>query len=212
MSTQEAMATLRCTPALQWANTPEPPSITGSAASTPRCRVLRGIGVRPELRWLENSGIETGHGVKVDAYCRTNVENVLAAGDCAETLHPMYQHAVVLESVQNAVDQGKTAASTILGKNNAYDSVPWFWSEQYDCRLQMAGLPQPGDEVIERATPDGTLSVLSLDASGLNAIQCINQPRDYMSARKLIANNGRFDPGILHDPSADMKALVAGLN
>ena len=170
--------------------------------------ILKGIGVRPEFRWLEDSGVETNRGVLVDAQCRTNVEGIYAAGDCAETKHPFYAEPVVLESVQNAVTQGKLCAAAILGQDTRYEEVPWFWSEQYDCRFQMAGLPQEGDELVQRAASPNTLSILSLGADRLNAIQCINAPRDYMAARKLIAAGDQVDLARLRDPELELKELL----
>ena len=170
--------------------------------------VLKGLGVRPELRWLEGSGVETRHGVQVDSHCRTNLPDVYAAGDVAECRHPLLGEAMVLESVQNAVSQGKVVAANILGTAMEYTEVPWFWSEQYDCRFQMAGLPREGDELVIRQSGPNSLSVLSLGVDRLHAIQCINAPRDYMAARKLIASGSNVDMGRLRMPSTELKELL----
>jgi 3-phenylpropionate/trans-cinnamate dioxygenase ferredoxin reductase subunit len=170
--------------------------------------VLKGLGVQPELRWLEGSGIEVGRGVRVDAQCRTNDPHVFAAGDCAETAHPLYAEPVVLESVQNAVSQGKLCAASILGKDARYEDVPWFWSEQYDARLQMAGLPQADDALVLRHDDPNSMTVLSLGEDRLNAIQCINAPRDYMAGRKLIAAGAAVDIERLGDPSHPLQDLT----
>ena len=170
--------------------------------------VLKGLGVQPELRWLEGSGIEVGRGVKVDAQCRTNDADIFAAGDCAETRHPLYPQPVVLESVQNAVSQGKLCAGAILGQDTHYEDVPWFWSEQYDLRLQMAGLPQPGDTLVLRDVDPNSLTVLSVGEDRLNAVQCINAPRDYMAGRKLIAAGSALDTEQLGDPSQSLQDLT----
>lgn len=170
--------------------------------------LLTGVGVSPDLHWLEGSGLELGRGVRVDAHCRTNIEHVLAAGDCSECAHPLYATPVVLESVQNAVDQGKVAAATILGAGSRYTEAPWFWSEQYDCRFQMAGLPQVGDELIVRETEPGSVSVLSMGGDRLNAVQCVNHPRDFMSGRKLIARGEDVPVDRLRDPACDLKGLL----
>ena len=170
--------------------------------------VLKGIGVRPEIEWLEGSGVDTGRGVLVDAYGRTNVANIYAAGDVAETQHPSYTNPVVLESVQNAVSQGKIAAAAILGLDQAYEEVPWFWSEQYNCRFQMAGLAGETDELVIRDTGPHSLSVLSLGEDRLNAIQCIYVPKDYMAARKLIAAGNAVDLDKLRDPAIELKELL----
>jgi 3-phenylpropionate/trans-cinnamate dioxygenase ferredoxin reductase subunit len=170
--------------------------------------LLKGIGVRPELRWLENSGIDTELGVLVDTRCRTNIADVYAAGDVAQGQHPLLEQATVLESVQNAVSQGKVVAANILGLPSQYTEVPWFWSEQYDCRFQMAGLARAGDELVIRTSGPNSVSVLSLGTDRLHAIQCVNAPRDYMAGRKLIAAGSELRVDQLRDPGADLKALL----
>ena len=168
--------------------------------------VLKGIGVRPDLRWLEDSGVATGRGVHVDAQCRTNVENVWAAGDVCETRHPLLAQGMVLESVQNAVSQGQVVAAGILGQDRSYTETPWFWSEQFDCRLQMAGIPREGDTLVIRESGPNSLSVLSIGTGGLHAIQCINTPKDYMAARKLIERGEKSRA--LFEPTTNLKDLL----
>lgn len=170
--------------------------------------VVKGIGVRPDLRWLEGSGLATARGILVDDRCRTNLANVYAAGDCAETQHPLYSEPVLLESVQNAVSQGKTCAAAILGQDTSYSDVPWFWSEQFDCRIQLAGLPQPQDELVVRSDAPNSMTVLALGADRLHAIQCINAPRDYMAARKIIALGDAIDRDRLRNPKTELKELL----
>jgi 3-phenylpropionate/trans-cinnamate dioxygenase ferredoxin reductase subunit len=115
---------------------------------------------------------------------------------------------VLLESVQNAVSQGKLCAAAILGQDAQYAEPPWFWSEQYDCRLQMAGLPAAGDELVLRDNGPNSLTVLSVSPERLNAIQCINAPRDYMAARKLISAQTPLDMQSLQDPETELKDLL----
>lgn len=170
--------------------------------------VLKGLGVHPQVAWLEGSNVEVNRGVLVDEHCRTSTPNVYAAGDCAETRHPYYPQPVLLESVQNAVSQGKLCAAAILEQAASYNEPPWFWSEQYDCRLQMAGLPQPGDELVLRENGPNSLTVLSLGPDRLNAIQSINAPRDYMAGRKLIAAGDRVDRQRLADSTTELKDLL----
>lgn len=170
--------------------------------------LLKGIGVRPDLRWLEGSGLETGRGLRVDSHCRTSAPDVYAAGDLCESRHALYPGWLVLESVQNAVSQGKIAAGNILGNDVQYEEVPWFWSEQFDCRFQMAGIPQSGDELVIRESDPNSVSVLSLGADRLHAIQCVNAPRDYMAGRKLIALQGQVPHDRLRDPKTQLKELL----
>jgi len=170
--------------------------------------LLKGLGVKPDLHWLADSGVETARGVIVDEGGRTNVENVFAAGDVCESLHPLYPGRHVIESVQNAVTQGKLVAANILGGEQRYTEVPWFWSEQYDWRFQMAGLQQPGDELVIRFSDPHSVSVLSLGEDRLHAVQCVNQPRDYMAGRKLVAKGDQVDMERLRDPKTELKALI----
>jgi 3-phenylpropionate/trans-cinnamate dioxygenase ferredoxin reductase subunit len=171
--------------------------------------VMVGVGVRPELRWLEGSGLEMQRGVRVDASCRTTVENVYAAGDVAELRHPLLDGWQVLESVQNAVSQGKTVAANILGKKESYSEVPWFWSEQYDCRLQMAGISRPGDQQVRRSHGEtGGLSVFSLSGRQLHAVQSVNSPHDYMVGRQLITRRVEVSAEMLADQQYNLKDLL----
>jgi len=152
--------------------------------------------------------VATARGVLVDAQCRTSAEGVYAAGDCTETAHPYYPEPVVLESVQNAVSQGKLCAANLLGEQARYEEPPWFWSEQYDCRLQMAGLPGKDDELVQRDNGPNSMTVLSMNGNQLRAIQCINAPRDYMAARKLIAAGTAIDPARAQDINTELKDLL----
>jgi len=171
--------------------------------------VMVGVGVRPDLRWLESSEIETNRGIRVDAACRSSVGNVYAAGDIAELRHHLLDGWHVLESVQNAVSQGKVVAASILDKPDCYTDVPWFWSEQYDCKLQMAGIPRDGDLHVHRSNPDtGGLSIFSMSGKRLNAVQSINSPRDYMVGRQLITQQAEVDTEHLHDSEFNLKELL----
>lgn len=170
--------------------------------------VLKAVGVRPDVAWLEGSGIEVGNGIRVDAHCRTNLGNVFAAGDVAEFKHPLFDGWLVLESVQNAVHQGKVAASGITGESAPGVEVPWFWSDQYDCHLKMAGIPQEGDRLVIRDSDPNSISVLSIGPDKLNAVQCVNAPRDYMAGRKLIAIAAAVDLQRLSDPGQELKELL----
>jgi len=171
--------------------------------------VMIGVGVRPELGWLEGSGIEMNRGVRVDESCRSNVPDIFAAGDVTELRHPLLEGWQVLESVQNAVSQGKIVAAGILGREDAYAEAPWFWSEQYDCRLQMAGIPRKEDRQVSRANEDtGGVSVFSVSGGRLNAIQCINSPRDYMMGRQIITHRVKVSEEMLADRKYSLKELL----
>ena len=171
--------------------------------------VMIGIGVRPDIDWLAGSAVETGRGLRVDETCRTSLGNVYAAGDVAELRHPLLDGWQVLESVQNAVSQGKIVASAILGDGHVYEETPWFWSEQYDCRLQMAGMPRANDSLVLRHNPEtGGLSQFSVDGQVLHAVQSIHAPRDYMVGRQLIARRTPVNVAQLEDPQFNLKDLL----
>lgn len=171
--------------------------------------VMVGVGVRPDLHCIEGSGIATNRGILVDGSCRSSVANVFAAGDVAEMEHPLLEGWHVLESVQNAVSQGKVAAAAILGQEASYSDVPWFWSEQYDCRLQMAGIPRGGDQQVRRENEEtGGFSVFTLAEGHLHAVQSINSPRDYMVGRQLISHRSEVSPHILTDLAYNLKELL----
>lgn len=171
--------------------------------------VMVGVGVRPDLRWIEASGIETNRGIRVDGACRSSVNNVFAAGDVAESHHPLLEGWQVLESVQNAVSQGKIVAANILGQDETYTDVPWFWSEQYDCKLQMAGIPRASDQTVRRENPDtGGISIFAVANGRLSAVQCINSPRDYMVGRQLITHGTEVTEEILANHQNNLKDLI----
>jgi len=171
--------------------------------------VMIGVGVRPDLRWLEGSDIEIQRGVCVDETCRTNVRDIYAAGDVSELLHPLLEGRQVLESVQNAVSQGKAVAAGMLGRKEPYAEAPWFWSEQFDCRLQMAGIPREGDRHVRRDNDEtGGVSVFSVSGGRLNAIQCVNSPRDYMVGRQIITHQAEVSEEKLADQKFNLKDLL----
>lgn len=172
----------------------------------PADRVLIAVGVQPDTGWLAGSGVDCGRGIRVDTACRTSEEGVWAAGDVCESRHELLAEPMVLESVQNAVSQGKLVAAGMLGQPGVYAETPWFWSDQFDCRLQMAGIPREGDRLVIRDSDPNSISVLSLGASEIHAIQCVNVPRDYMVARKLIER--RENHPALGDPATNLKDLL----
>ncbi len=168
-----------------------------------------GIGVKPAIGWLASCAVACGRGVLVDERCRTNIENVYAAGDCTEHVHVNYAGTRVLESVQNAIGQGRIVAAQITGTDKQYDEVPWFWSEQYDCRLQMAGLPGVDDEIVQRGdSRSGSFSLFSLSDGRPTGVQAINAAKDFMAGKLLIAKNANVDAARLARTEVDLKELL----
>lgn len=150
--------------------------------------VLAGIGVSPRTHLAEAAGLVIANGIVVDAAQRTSDPHVFALGDCASFPNPHGGGMIRLESVQNAVDQAKIVAAGILGQDARYQAVPWFWSDQFDLKLQMVGLSHGHDHVEERGSRgDRRFSVFYFKAGHLIAIDSINRPADHMRGRKLLA-------------------------
>ncbi len=158
--------------------------------------VIVGIGAMAASSLASAAGLNCDNGIVVDEFCRTSDPHIYAAGDC--TNHPSihYGRRIRLESVDNAVEQAKTAALNMLGREVKHDRVPWFWSDQFDNKLLIAGLSDGHDELIVRGDPtQRVFSVCYLKEHALIAIEAVNQPKDYMAARKLIADRTPLDAG-----------------
>lgn len=170
--------------------------------------VVVGIGVVANTALAEQAGLEVDNGIVVDASLRTSDPAVLAVGDCASfpSVHAGIRSR--LESVQNATDQARHAAHTILGRTDDYNDLPWFWSQQGPWKLQIAGLHRAGDDTVVRGAPaTGRFSVYCFRDGALVAVESINRPADHMTARRLINGQVPLTPGQVADPSTDLKAL-----
>ena len=171
--------------------------------------VLVGIGVLAEDRLAAASGLEVANGIVVDEHCRSSDPAIWAIGDCANQFSIHYQRRVRLESVDNAFEQGTTAALSILGMPLPHDKVPWFWSDQYDIKLIIVGLSQDHDAVVLRGDPaTRAFSACYLRGGELIAIDTINNARDQMAARKLIAAHFRPNAVKLADSAIALKDCV----
>ena len=170
--------------------------------------VIAGVGIVPEMTLAAAAGLKCDNGIWVDESCRTSDPNVYAAGDC--TNHPSihYGRRVRLESVDNAVEQGRVAAASLCGKDARHDHVPWFWSDQYDVKLQIAGLSQGHDRIVVRGEPDsGHFAIYYLLQGELIAVDAVSSPKDFMSGRRWIAERRHPDVTKLADVSVDLKTL-----
>lgn len=172
--------------------------------------VVVGVGVAPAIELAVSAGLETDDGILVDEACRTSDPSIFAIGDCARQHHPLYDRLVRLESVQNAVDMGKTAAAAIAGKPIPPRPLPWFWSDQYDVKLQMAGLSRPDADVFVRGepTPGRAFSVWRLHDGRVIAVDAVNDPTAYVVGGRLAAARAHIDPRRLIDPSCPLKSLL----
>jgi 3-phenylpropionate/trans-cinnamate dioxygenase ferredoxin reductase subunit len=170
--------------------------------------VIVGVGIVPEVTLAASAGIRCENGIVVDEQCRSSDPNIYAAGDC--TWHPSvrYGRRVRLESVDNAVEQARVAASNMCGKPVRHEHVPWFWSDQYDVKLQIAGLSQGYDRTVVRGDPDaGRFALYYLADGELLAVDAVNSPKDFMAGKKWIAERKHPDPVRLADPATDLKTL-----
>ncbi|MFD1786534.1 NAD(P)/FAD-dependent oxidoreductase [Sphingomonas floccifaciens] len=169
-----------------------------------------GIGIIPAVEPLIAAGAAGANGVDVDAQCRTSLPDIFAIGDCAAHHNRFADGARVrLESVQNASDQAAIAARTILGETVSYDATPWFWSNQYDLRLQTVGLSSGHDKAIERGDPASrSFSIVYLKAGRVIALDCVNSVKDFVQGRKLVETGLQVDPDRLADVSTPLKALA----
>lgn len=171
--------------------------------------VVVGVGVIPNVEPLAAADLACPNGVQVDEYCRTADPRILAIGDCA--LHPNRFAAglVRLESVPNAVDQARVAADTILGLDKPNVALPWFWSDQYDVKMQTVGLSIGYDAQIVRGTAGKVpFSVVYLCKGRIIALDCLCSPRDFIHGRALVAGQVQADPALLADPSVELRTLA----
>ncbi len=170
--------------------------------------VVVGIGVAPNDRLAKEAGLEVGNGIVVDAFARTSDPSIFAMGDCVEL--PWEGGRIRLESVQNAVDQAEAAAAIIAGSEKAYDPKPWFWSDQYDVKLQIAGFNLGYDETLLRpGAREGAASVWYFKQGRFIAVDAINDAKAYVAGKKLLETGANPSREILADPAADLKQLLA---
>ena len=173
--------------------------------------VIVGIGIGAATGPLEEAGAACGKGAHVDEHCRTSLPNIFAIGDCAAHENRFAGGArIPLESVQNAHDQAATAVKHIIGRPEPYDAIPWFWSNQYDLRLQTVGLSAGYDRTVLRGSPhERSFSVVYLRQGRVIALDCVNATRDYVWGRKLILDGAAPDPAKLADLSRPLKELTS---
>jgi 3-phenylpropionate/trans-cinnamate dioxygenase ferredoxin reductase subunit len=170
--------------------------------------VIIGVGVLPEETLAAAAGLRCENGIWVDEHCRSSDPLVYAAGDCTNHPSVRYGRRVRLESVDNAVEQAKTAASNICGKPARHEHVPWFWSDQYDVKLQIAGLSEGYDQTVLRGDPEsGSFALYYLARGELLAVDAVNSMKDFMNGKKWIAERKHPDPARLADPSVDLKTI-----
>ncbi len=168
--------------------------------------VVVGVGITPSTQLAELAGLDLDNGIKVDGQGRTSDASIWAAGDCAS--FPYRGRRIRLESVPNAIDQAEVVAQNMLGAARDYVAQPWFWSDQYDVKLQIAGLNTGYDTVVTRQGEGLQRSFWYYADGQLVAVDAMNDPRAYMVAKRLIDMGKTADKGVVADPAADLKSLL----
>ena len=172
--------------------------------------VIAGIGLVPEVGLAQAAGINASpSGIMVDSACRTSAPGVYAVGDCTCGENEFYGRAVHVESVPNATEQARVLAAVLTGKAVRHDAVPWFWSDQYDLKLQMVGLSAGHDDVVLRGDQQTSSFITFYLREGvLISADAVNRPQDFMVARRLVAARVRPDPEMLADEQIPLKTLL----
>ena len=169
--------------------------------------VIVGVGIQPATALAEAAGLEIDNGIKVNELGQTHDPAIWAAGDCASFPHDGGR--IRLESVPNAIDMAECVAENIMGANRTYVPKPWFWSDQYDVKLQIAGLSTGYDRIVTRpGDGPGHVSFWYYRGDRLLAVDAMNEPRAYMVGKRLIDGGKTADPAIVADPEADLKQLM----
>ena len=172
--------------------------------------VIIGIGVIPNTELACDAGLDVDNGVLVNEFAQTSHRDIVAAGDCTNHPNPMLKTRLRLESVPNATEQAKAAAASICGIEKQYAELPWFWSDQYDVKLQIAGMNQGyTDAVIRGDSGSSSFSVFYLKDNLILAADCINRPKDFMLAKKLIMQGKPTEAAALADETTELKTLMA---
>jgi 3-phenylpropionate/trans-cinnamate dioxygenase ferredoxin reductase subunit len=184
----------------------------GDGTLLPADAVIAGVGLRPHTELAEAAGLKVENGIWVDATCRTEDPHIFALGDCANQPHALLGRRVRLESVPNALEQARVAADIICGKPAPKTDVPWFWSDQYDLKLQSAGLSEGHDTTILRGDMAGRAFLLFYLREGtVIAVDAVNRTGEFMVAKRLVGARAQPDPQLLADTAVALKTLYQRL-
>lgn len=182
---------------------------TASGRTVPCDMVVVGIGVTPSTGWLEGSGIALDDGVAVDEYCRSSLPDVYAAGDVASWLSRRYRRRLRVEHFDNAGNQAVAAAKSMLGGDEPYDPLPYFWSDQYDISLQVAGSTTDHDQVVFRGTVEGgSWSAFYLSGDRLTAVLAANRFKDFSAGRRMLRGGTSVSADQLADEAIELRSLL----
>ena len=171
--------------------------------------VLIGAGVVPNIELAEEAGINCDNGIIVNEFGQTNFKNIYACGDCTNHPNKILNKNLRLESVHNAMEQAKTVASSMMNNPMEYNQVPWFWSDQYDHKLQIVGLSGDHDMVTMRGnTNDAKFMLFYTKDEKLIAVDAINNPKEFLISRKLVANKVKIKPNVISDLNTNLNDLI----
>ncbi len=169
--------------------------------------VIVGIGILPNVELAQAAGIECDNGIVVDDHCRTSDPDIYAAGDCTNHPNPILDRRLRLESVPNAMEQARVASANMLGGDKTYAAVPWFWSDQYELKLQMVGFSADGDSSVTRGDKAANqFAVFYLKDNKVVAVDAVNSPKEFMVCKQLYGKS--VDPAALSDPEVELKTLL----
>lgn len=182
---------------------------TAGGERIPADFVVVGVGIVPNTELAADAGLNVDDGIVVDDRCQTSDPSIYAVGDCTTHPNSIYDRQLRLESVHNALEQSKTAVSNICGKETHYSQVPWFWSDQYDLKLQIAGLSAGYDDVVIRGNPaDRSFACMYLKEGRIIATDAVNSPKEFVHSKALIAGHILVDRDRLADTSVQLKELA----
>ncbi|WP_194767246.1 NAD(P)/FAD-dependent oxidoreductase [Tamlana sp. I1] len=169
--------------------------------------IIVGVGIKVNSELAEKIGLTIENGIRVETTAQTSDKDIYAIGDCNCHYNTFYDTFIRLESVQNAVDQAKVAAKNICGKTAVYDALPWFWSDQYDVKLQIVGLSKGHDETVVRVEDDKKFSIWYFKGDRLLAVDSINNAKSYVFGTKYIKSKALIDKLKLADPNSELKSI-----
>ena len=182
-------------------------------APLPADLVIVGVGVTPETSLAEAAGLDVDDGIVVDEFAETSTPGIYAVGDCTRHYNPIYKRWLRLECIQNATDQAKTVAAALTGNPSPYSALPWFWSDQYDMKLQIAGLSQGADNIVLRGEVARGRSFAAFYFKGARLLACdaVNRPIDFSVSKKIISQGLPVSADAVADESLDLRSLVAAV-
>ena len=207
LHTDEGVNILTSTQAKAFKGSETVESVVCGDHEIPADLVIVGIGILPNTEMAEAAGLETNNGLVVDEHCRTSNEHIFAAGDCTNHPNPILNRRLRLESVPNAMEQGRVAASNMLGGSKSYASMPWFWSDQYEHKLQMVGFSKDSDQSVIRGDMESkSFTVFYLKDDSIIAADSVNNPKEFMASKQLVGKKTSIEA--LADTSIELKTLI----